>query len=80
MDNGHEAELDRYIDSGNPLNFILENGTTLTGIVNWQDEGFVNVEGTIGGTSRSCTISKNSLLCYYEHHEGDDKYATIENI
>lgn len=80
MVNGHEAELDRYIDMGDSLNFILDNGMTLTGVVNWQDEGFINVEGSIEGTRRSCTISKSSLLCYYEHHEGDDNYATIENI
>lgn len=81
MEDGHEAELDRYIDSGDSLNFILNNGMTLTGVVNWQDEGFINLEGPIDGVRRNCTISKKSLLCYYEHQKGDDKYkATIENI
>lgn len=80
MENGHEAELDRYIDSGDPINFILENGMTLTGVVNWQDEVFINVKGTIEGSMRTCSISKSSLLCYYEHQEKDDKFATIENI
>ncbi len=81
METGHEAELDRYIDSGDSLNFILENGMMLTGVVNWQDEGFINVKGSIEGARRNCTISKKSLLCYYKHLEGDDKYkATIENI
>ncbi|MBS3791604.1 MAG: hypothetical protein V5A87_01440 [Candidatus Bipolaricaulota bacterium] len=80
MGKGHEGELDRYIDSGDPLNFILENGMTLTGVVNWQDGEFINVEGSIEGNRRNCTISKSSLLCFYEHQEGDDKFATIENI
>lgn len=80
MEGNHKDELDRYIDSGEPLNFMLSNGMMLTGTVNWQDERFINVEGSVEGAERSCTIAKSQLLCYYEHAEGDDRYATINDI
>ncbi|MCF7890095.1 hypothetical protein K9M78_02640 [Candidatus Bipolaricaulota bacterium] len=80
MENNHKAELDRYMDSGEPLHFVLANGIRFTGVINWQDDRFVNIEGSIEGTKRNCTISKNQLLCYYEHFEGDDRYDTIEDI
>lgn len=80
MEGNHEAELDRYKDSGDLLNFMLTNGMTLTGIVNWQDDRFISIEGSVDGVERSCTISKRQVLCYYEHVEEDERYGTIENI
>ncbi|MBS3789267.1 hypothetical protein KGY79_13870 [Candidatus Bipolaricaulota bacterium] len=80
MNKNHESELNEYINSGDPVNFMLTNGMTLAGVVKWQDEKFVNVVGTVNGVKRSCTISKGSLLCYFEHSEEDERYATIENV
>lgn len=80
MEGNHETELSEYIDSGDPLNFMLTSGMKLTGVVNWQDEKFINVAGTVEGVERRCTIAKSSLICYFEHSEEDDKYATIKNV
>lgn len=80
MENNHEAELNRHINSGDPLNFMLSNGMMLTGVVNWQDDQFISVEGSVEGAERICTISKSQLVCYYEYVEGDDRYATIDDI
>jgi len=76
----HEKEIGNYIDSEDPVNFMLTNGMKLTGVVNWQDDRFINIEGAVEGAERSCTISKHSVLCYFKHFTEDDKYATIEDI
>ncbi len=80
MSSNHEAELSQYVDSNKPITLILSNGMKLTGVVEWQDDRFINLVGTVEGTERSCTVSKRALICYYDYRESDEGYATIEEI
>ena len=80
MSSNHEAELNDLIESGKPVTVLLTNGMKLTGEVEWQDDRFISLNGTVEGAERSCTISKGSLVCYYDHIESDDRYATINRI
>lgn len=80
MTDNHQEELEEFIDSEKQITVITNNGMKLTGTVKWQDDEFVNLLGTIEGTERRCTIGKESLICYYEHREEDERFATIKDI
>ena len=80
MTDNHQEELEEFIDSGKQITVMTNNGMKLTGTVKWQDKDFINLMGTIEGTKRRCTIGKSSLICYYEHREEDERFATIKDI
>lgn len=80
MADNHEAELSRIIEASKPITVMLSNGMKLTGVVEWQDDRFINLISTVEGSERNCTISKEALICYYDHKESDEVSATIEDI
>lgn len=80
MASNHEEELKQFIEKNKPITVTLSNGMKLTGVVKWQDDRFINLTSTVEGSERNCTISKQSLICYYDHKESDETSATIEDI
>lgn len=57
----HVAEMVRYRDEKRPLSFVLTNGTTIDGVIEWFDDQAVHVASA---TTGSLTLFKHAILYY----------------